>query len=146
VGPALRYPPWSTLGVAGLYLGVTVAGWDRFARLQVLSEAAAFTALVRDLPTRLGAFAVRGDVDRDEWPDLFAGTGVTAVENSTTFDLVKLGPLITLSNVPRDWAVGLTTLPWGGHLFVSRGVGMERKNAPRLRFLCRPEIAILELG
>ncbi len=55
------------------------------------------------------------------------------------------GPLMTLSNVPRSWAVGLTTLPGGGRLYVSRGIGMERYDAPRLRFLCRPELAILDL-
>lgn len=60
--------------------------------------------------------------------------------------LPGIGPLLTLSRVPRAWAVGLTALPGGGHLYVSRGVGLERRNAPRLRFLCRPEVAILELG
>lgn len=57
-----------------------------------------------------------------------------------------IGPLLTLSKVPRAWAAGLTALPGGGHLYVSRGVGMERRNAPRLRFLCRPELALLEIG
>ena len=56
------------------------------------------------------------------------------------------GPLITLTAVPRSWAAGLTELPWGGWLFVSRGVGMERASAPRLRFWCPPEVALLELG
>ncbi|MDP2314337.1 MAG: hypothetical protein Q8P41_15655 [Pseudomonadota bacterium] len=62
-----------------------------------------------------------------------------------------IGPLMTLSNVPRSWAVGLTALPRSssgaarGQLYVSRGVGMERYDAPRLRFLCRPELAILDL-
>ncbi|MEQ1892011.1 MAG: hypothetical protein ABL998_05670 [Planctomycetota bacterium] len=30
-------------------------------------------------------------------------------------------------------------------LCVSRGVGMERHVAPRIRFLCRPEVVVLEL-
>ena len=31
-------------------------------------------------------------------------------------------------------------------LYVSRGIGMEGKGAPRVRFLCPPEIVIWELG
>ena len=59
--------------------------------------------------------------------------------------LPLLGPLLTLSDVPRAWATGHTVLPWGAHLLVSRGTGMERHEAPRLRFFCRPEVAIIDL-
>ena len=59
--------------------------------------------------------------------------------------LPVVGPLLTLSRVPRSWAAGLTELPGGRKLLVSRGVGMERGHAPRLRFLCRPELAVIEL-
>ena len=56
-----------------------------------------------------------------------------------------LGPLFTLSWVPRSWAAGLTTIAPGQSLIVSRGVGMERAWAPRLRFLCRPELVVIDL-
>jgi uncharacterized protein len=56
-----------------------------------------------------------------------------------------IGPLMTLSRVPRAWAAGLTELPHGGKLLVSRGLGMERGHAPRLRFLCRPELMVIDL-
>jgi len=59
--------------------------------------------------------------------------------------LPLVGPLLTLSAVPRSWAAGLTDLPDGGKLLVSRGIGMERGSAPRLRFLCRPELVVIEL-
>ncbi|MEI6972381.1 MAG: hypothetical protein WCL44_12800, partial [bacterium] len=59
--------------------------------------------------------------------------------------LPLLGPILTLSRVPRDWAAGLTTISEGRSLLVSRGIGMERQNAPRLRFLCRPELVILDV-
>lgn len=55
------------------------------------------------------------------------------------------GPPLTFARVPRDWAAGWTDLPGGGHLVVSRGVGMERMDAPPLRFLCRPELVLIEL-
>lgn len=59
--------------------------------------------------------------------------------------LPGIGPLMTLSQVPRAWAAGLTALPGGGKLLVSRGVGLERGPAPRLRFLCRPQLLVIDL-
>ena len=59
--------------------------------------------------------------------------------------LPLIGPLITLSRVPRSWAAGWTELSGGRRLLVSRGIGMERGSAPRLRFLCRPELVIVEV-
>jgi predicted MPP superfamily phosphohydrolase len=59
--------------------------------------------------------------------------------------LPLVGPLMTQSKVPRRWAAGLTELPGGARLLVSRGVGMERSAAPRLRFLCRPELVVIDL-
>lgn len=57
--------------------------------------------------------------------------------------LPGFGPPITFSSVPRSWAAGLTQLSKGRWLYVSRGVGMERGFAPRLRLFCRPELAFL---
>ena len=55
------------------------------------------------------------------------------------------GPLVTLSRVPRAWAAGRTETDDDTTLIVSRGVGMERGLAPRLRFLCRPEILLIDV-
>lgn len=56
------------------------------------------------------------------------------------------GPVVTLSRVPKDWASGgLVKNNDGVSLVVARGVGMERGHAPRLRFLCKPEIVILDV-
>lgn len=55
------------------------------------------------------------------------------------------GPPVTLSSVPRAVAAGgLHTLD-GRRIYVSRGVGMERVQAPRLRLFCPPEISVLTL-
>lgn len=56
-----------------------------------------------------------------------------------------IGPLLHLSNVPRAWNAGLAEIAPKQFLYVSRGIGMERHDAPRLRFLCRPELAIIDL-
>ena len=59
--------------------------------------------------------------------------------------LPLIGPPIILSAIPRRWAAGRTDLDYGPTLIVSRGVGHERGHAPRLRFLCRPELVIVDL-
>lgn len=59
--------------------------------------------------------------------------------------LPLIGPLMTLSKVPNSWAAGLTELPSGTPLIVSRGLGMERGRAPRLRFLCPPELVVIRV-
>ena len=59
--------------------------------------------------------------------------------------LPVLGPVITHSRVPRRWATGVTELPSGAKLVVSRGIGMEREDSPPMRFLCRPELVVLDL-
>jgi len=152
-----------------------------------------------------GVFAIRGNLERDAWPQTFADLPVTTVDRTESFDLPDLrltclsrldsfhtscyvshgdpdrfhvvlghspnfalghinadlmlagpthggqvrlpfiGPILTLSAVPRSWAAGPTDLPTGAKLLVSRGVGMERHFAPRLRFLCRPELVVIDL-
>jgi hypothetical protein len=56
-----------------------------------------------------------------------------------------IGTLATGCLVPRSWAAGLTELPDGGKLLVSRGTGRERGRAPQIRFLCRPELVVIDL-
>jgi predicted MPP superfamily phosphohydrolase len=53
------------------------------------------------------------------------------------------GPPITLSGVPRRVAAGGLHELEGRRVYVSRGLGVERGWAPRLRFLCPPEITLL---
>jgi predicted MPP superfamily phosphohydrolase len=61
------------------------------------------------------------------------------------FQIPGFGPLLTLSSVPREWASGLTEIKPGQYLLVSRGIGLERGDAPRLRLFCRPELIIITL-
>ena len=60
--------------------------------------------------------------------------------------LPGLGPLLTLSAVPR-WLAGGGVFQHGRTwLCCSRGIGMERDHAPRIRFCCRPQLVLLELS
>jgi predicted MPP superfamily phosphohydrolase len=54
------------------------------------------------------------------------------------------GPPLTLSHLPRRYASGLNVYE-GILLHVSPGVGMERLTAPQVRFLCPPEVSVLDV-
>ena len=56
-----------------------------------------------------------------------------------------VGPLITLSSVPRWLAGGGVFRNGPTWLVCSRGIGMEREHAPRIRFWCRPQLILVEL-
>jgi len=56
------------------------------------------------------------------------------------------GPPLTLSSVPRHIAAGgLHRTDEEQWVIVSRGVGMERLDAPRVRLFCPPEIVVLDI-
>jgi uncharacterized protein len=174
-------------------------------RAEYVTAKAELNALMRQahLEAPLGIYAVRGNVEWDDWAALFAGlpietfgttsnrdlgpvilTGLTlddscnpalsvsaqakfhiVIGHSPDYSLGKIeadlliaghthggqfrlplfGPVFTLSQIPRSWASGMTTIAPGKHLIVARGIGMERGNAPRLRFLCRPELLVVDL-
>jgi predicted MPP superfamily phosphohydrolase len=56
------------------------------------------------------------------------------------------GPPMTLSRVPRAVAAGGLHRMDGNAIYVSRGVGHERRQAPRMRLFCPPEVAVIEVG
>lgn len=56
-----------------------------------------------------------------------------------------IGPIITLSNVPRNIASGGLHFYNGIKIIVSRGLGMEGHIAPRIRILDKPHLVLLEL-
>jgi predicted MPP superfamily phosphohydrolase len=55
------------------------------------------------------------------------------------------GPPLTLSRVPRRVAAGGLHVLDGRRIYVSRGLGRERGQAPSIRLLCPPEITLLSL-
>ena len=55
------------------------------------------------------------------------------------------GPPITLSGVPRHIAAGGLFEFGAAKVCVSRGIGLERGHAPRIRLFCRPELVVVEL-
>lgn len=54
------------------------------------------------------------------------------------------GALITLSKFGKKYEAGLYHVQ-DTTLYVNRGIGMEGGSAPRIRFLCRPELTIVDV-
>ncbi|MBN2294141.1 MAG: metallophosphoesterase [Pirellulales bacterium] len=88
---------------------------------------------------------VLGHVPDYAMGDLSADLLLAGHTHGGQVQLPLLGPVMTMCKVPRSWASGITKLPHGGQLLVSRGLGMERNSSPRLRFLCRPELVVIDL-
>jgi predicted MPP superfamily phosphohydrolase len=61
--------------------------------------------------------------------------------------LPLIGPVMTLSRIPKSWvSQGIQQLDTDSVLVLSRGIGMERRYAPRLRFGCRPEVVFIHIS
>jgi len=54
------------------------------------------------------------------------------------------GPPVTLSPLPRNVGAGGLHQLKDRRVYVSRGIGMERGYAPRIRFFCPPELTLLQ--
>ncbi|MFT5131080.1 MAG: putative MPP superfamily phosphohydrolase [Rhodothermales bacterium] len=115
--------------------GVTLDGLsmqDSFSREIALGASDAFHIVVGHCPN----FALS-----DIAPDLM----IAGHTHGGQVALPGIGPLIKGSVVPRSWAAGHTKISPDRHLVVSTGIGLERGHAPRLRFLCPPEIVIIDV-
>ena len=55
------------------------------------------------------------------------------------------GAIITMSAYGKQYEAGLYQLN-PTTMYVSRGIGLEGLSLPRARFLCPPEIVLIELG
>ena len=78
-------------------------------------------------------------------PDHFIDLALAGHTHGGQICLPLLGPLVTFCRIPRSQAHGLHRIN-NTTLCISRGLGMERGWAPPLRFLCPPEIVVLDLS
>jgi hypothetical protein len=126
--------PGGTLAVAGIRV---TQDWERDTR--------ALAALMEEVPP--GAYTLL----LYHSPDLIEAASASGVDlylaGHTHGGQIRLpiyGAIITFSIYDKqyemgEYHVGATTL------YVSRGVGMEGWDAPRMRFLCPPELVLVEL-
>lgn len=126
-----------TLRIGGTALDYASAAADRV-RAELQAEPpddGAVTVLVSHRPDTVLALPADSRVDLTVAGHTHGGQIVLPV----------LGPIATLSDVPRDVARGGLHAIDGNPIYVSPGVGMERGRAPQARFLSRPAIGILTL-
>ncbi len=85
--------------------------------------------------------------DAAKWlaPDTRIDLVVSGHTHGGQLQLPLVGPLTTASKVPREVAAGGLHSLDGRPIYVSRGIGVERGQAPRLRLGAPPEVSILTL-
>jgi predicted MPP superfamily phosphohydrolase len=120
--------------------GVQLAYWRPGARDLVRR----FERLPGDGDVRI-LVAHRPDVVLGLTPDTRVDLLAAGHTHGGQVQLPLIGPLSTASRVPRDVAGGGLSVLDGRAIYVSRGVGVERGQAPRLRIGAPPEIPIVTL-
>ena len=106
-------------------------------RLDAISDFEGFTIVLGHRPDFMAAVVARGGSDV---PFL----GLAGHTHGGQIVVPGFGPPLTLSRLPRRYASGFHRLgeAW---LCVSRGVGLERLHAPRIRLFCPPELVVIDL-
>ncbi|MDQ3742401.1 MAG: phosphohydrolase, partial [Actinomycetota bacterium] len=89
--------------------------------------------------------AHRPDVVLDLADDTRVDLVVAGHTHGGQVQLPLLGPPLTASEIPRDVAAGGLHDVDGHRIYVTRGVGVERGQAPKLRFGSVPEVSVLTL-
>jgi predicted MPP superfamily phosphohydrolase len=107
-------------------------------------SAVLFEAQPGDRDVRI-LLAHRPDVVLHLRPDTRVDLVVAGHTHGGQAQLPLLGPPFTASEVPRDVAAGGLHDLDGRRIYVSRGVGVERNQAPKLRFGSVPEVSVLTL-
>ena len=124
---------------------VSVAGLElRYSSPEARVTARALERAPGDSDTRI-LLSHRPDAVLQLEPETRVDLVVAGHTHGGQVQLPLLGPLTIASRVPRDvGAGGLHDLD-GRSIYVSRGVGAERGQAPRLRLGAPPEVAVLSL-
>jgi predicted MPP superfamily phosphohydrolase len=120
--------------VGGLTLEVTGAGLDVLAELEE-APGDEIRVLLAHRPDR----AMRLQ------PDSRVDLVVAGHTHGGQIQVPGIGPLMTLSQVPRDVAGGGLHQLDGNAVYVSTGIGREQQGAPQVRFLAPPSVALLTL-
>ncbi len=131
----------TTVGDRTVAIGGTQLGYDTTAARRMKDELMAQDAgtvriLMSHRPDTVLGLPADADVDLT----------VAGHTHGGQISLPVVGPLITLTNVPRAVAAGGVHRVNGNQIYVSPGIGMERGHAPQVRFGVPPTVGIVDLG
>ena len=104
----------------------------------------AAAALARTSPAEFRIFLYHTPDLAEELVGLGANLCLAGHTHGGQIALPFLGPIITLTKTGRRYARGLHAVGTGW-LYTSRGIGMEGGMMPRVRFLARPEITVIDV-
>lgn len=109
------------------------------------TDAARLARLVQDAPDHAPQILLYHSPElmpqaTDQYIDLY----VCGHTHGGQVRLPFIGPLLTSSQLGRRFVMGLYR-HGRTHLYVSRGVGLEGLSAPRVRFMCPPEITLITI-
>jgi len=137
---------------AGLFTGLGITTVERTTPFAVSSQITLTALSLEDsadvqleVPQRPGFHIVLGHKPDFALGRVNADLLLAGHTHGGQVQIPLFGPPITFSAIPRAWAEGATRLDAGRTLVVSRGIGMERGYAPRLRFLARPQLVVIDL-
>lgn len=108
----------------------------------VLTDTGNFLVMVGHYPN----YAIKNFRNSDRAPDLMlAGHTHGGQVALPWYGPIRIKRTGREKIITRDFLRGMKTFSNGGQLLISRGTGMERGWAPRVRFFCRPEISVIDL-
>lgn len=128
------------VGNRRLHIGGTMLDWQTPAARRVYRELEAVPD--DDIAILL---AHRPDVVLDLPVESRVDLTVAGHTHGGQIALPIVGPLVTMSNVPRSVAGGGLHEVAGHPIYVATGIGLERLQAPQVRFLTRPSVTLLTL-
>jgi len=125
------------IAIGGLDLDHHAAqrGLDVIAQLEDNSDPAEVRLLVAHRPDALWSLSKNSRID----------LVVSGHTHGGQIQIPFFGPPVTLSSVPRRVAAGGLHEVDGRRIYVSRGVGLERGTAPRVRLFAPPEISLITI-
>ncbi|MGL4593496.1 MAG: metallophosphoesterase [Thermoguttaceae bacterium] len=107
-----------------------------------LSDSGNFLIMAGHYPN----YAIRSYQNSERAPDLMLAGHTHGGQIALPFyGAVRVKYTRSEAFISRRFLRGMIEFENGGHLLISRGTGMERAWAPRIRFLCPPEISVIDI-
>jgi predicted MPP superfamily phosphohydrolase len=114
-------------------VGVAWPDWTAAKRLQDLPPPGGLSIMMYHTPDLVSQIPIKSDLV------------LVGHTHGGQIALPLYGGMITLAREGKKYERDMYDLPGGQKLHVSRGIGMEGGNAPRMRFFSRPDVSVIEI-